>query len=1186
MLAQRFSHALKPILTLTAVAITFSKLGVVFTCAGETRSPLEAVRQKNFGIAYLEQEQPEQAADAFRDVIRLMPDETLGYADLGLAYLRAGQLVKADYWLTRARQMDPRDHRVLLLVAEVYQAQTELARAVTTASEAKRLAPQDLFIRYFIYQAARAQSDSPEARALADHELTQLYQLAPENLAVLVRYARMCASLQRAAELQTSLKTIRAQVRGEPAADQQLSQISLTEASIDWKRLEQQLAVLENVLRPTRVFRQAMLDLQFPLPGKPILEFSPAFYELLIPYLPRSIPVQFVQIDTKDWPQAEPSVHQFHVGSLDLADADKNGRPDILAACVGESESRVDLWLDNPTGWQRSSFSDLELNAANSVFVDTDDDGFFEVVGVGDHGSWILHRQDATGLLDHPQCTWLDRRAARSIGLIDMDNEGDLDLCAGLQSGLALWRQGVDNSWRETAGETGLPLAGPAIIQLATSDFDEDLDTDLVAVDAAGQMRLFDNCRHGHFAEMKRGLSSLPCETLVVRDFDNNGLEDIAFIAKNNSLWCQRNQRRSPTEVSFAIPLKISTHGVAADLVTAFDVDNDGWQDLVVAGQRQNVPAIQFLRNRGDGRWQPLQRILIPERCLAIDHFDMDADGDLDLICLGCDGVIRGWRNEGGNANHWLDVRLRGLQIAGGKNNLHGIGCRIEIKAGLDYQLQTVRQPVTHFGLGKHKQADLMRVMWSNGVPQNKLRPATNQTVLEPQILKGSCPNLYCWNGEKFVFVTDILAGAPLGLQLAEGIIAPDNPRELMTIPRHHIGIHDSEFVFQCTSELWETVYLDQLLLWVVDHPRRIEVFTDQRFMPPPYETPLPQLTTQRHYPQQAMNSSGHDVTDRLLASDYRYPEELVATRHQGVVKPHRLTLDFGSVPQLKHPLLIMRCWVFWTDTSINVARSQTDTATPSHTLVQTWHSSHGWQTWDHPFGMPNGKDKWVVLDLSDSLDTRAARVQLTSESAIYWDEAFLVEMTAESPHTVTRVQPHAADLHRGGFHRIYRPAPHGPHLYDYQSPIEIPLWMNMRGMATRYGDVTSLVAERDDRLVVFSAGDELTIRFDAATLPPLPRGWERDFLFYSDGWEKDADRNTVTGETVEPLPFHAMAQYPYETTERYPDDARLRRYQKEYNTRRIGPDAFRRFVREYQGSEPPPLPWESEPATRGDHSH
>jgi hypothetical protein len=140
-----------------------------------------------------------------------------------------------------------------------------------------------------------------------------------------------------------------------------------------------------------------------------------------------------------------------------------------------------------------------------------------------------------------------------------------------------------------------------------------------------------------------------------------------------------------------------------------------------------------------------------------------------------------------------------------------------------------------------------------------------------------------------------------------------------------------------------------------------------------------------------------------------------------------------------------------------------------------------------------------------------------------------------------------------------------------------------MTGLATRYGEVTELLTSSDDRMAIFTGGDELTIRFSTNALPALPPGWVRDYLFYSDGWEKDSDRNTLTGDTVAPLPFHAMSAYPYPADEFYPNDPLHDAYQKNYNTRPIGPEAFQRYVKEFQGSPIEQVPWANEPHVRGE---
>jgi hypothetical protein len=97
---------------------------------------------------------------------------------------------------------------------------------------------------------------------------------------------------------------------------------------------------------------------------------------------------------------------------------------------------------------------------------------------------------------------------------------------------------------------------------------------------------------------------------------------------------------------------------------------------------------------------------------------------------------------------------------------------------------------------------------------------------------------------------------------------------------------------------------------------------------------------------------------------------------------------------------------------------------------------------------------------------------------------------------------------------------------------------------------VRELLDQIDDRLVIMGSGDELRLSLDAASIPPLPTGWFRDFLLLVDGWAKDRDANTAYSQTVEPLPFHAMSRYPYPAPEAYPNDPADEAYRKEWNTR------------------------------------
>ena len=173
----------------------------------------------------------------------------------------------------------------------------------------------------------------------------------------------------------------------------------------------------------------------------------------------------------------------------------------------------------------------------------------------------------------------------------------------------------------------------------------------------------------------------------------------------------------------------------------------------------------------------------------------------------------------------------------------------------------------------------------------------------------------------------------------------------------------------------------------------------------------------------------------------------------------------------------------------------------------------------------------------------------------IYWDRAFVAATASASPVTVTTLRPVTADLHYRGFSRMDRKGGrYGPQWYDYDDISRAPAWAPIAGAFTRYGDVLPLLHASDDMYIIFGPGDEVALQFDTAAAPPVPPGWTRDFVLYTDAWMKDADLNTAAGGTVEPLPFHRMSRYPYGADEAFPADAAHRRFVETYNTRRVGP--------------------------------
>jgi len=218
------------------------------------------------------------------------------------------------------------------------------------------------------------------------------------------------------------------------------------------------------------------------------------------------------------------------------------------------------------------------------------------------------------------------------------------------------------------------------------------------------------------------------------------------------------------------------------------------------------------------------------------------------VFLIDADDRVVVLRNEGGNKNGWLQVRLEGVNAGNNKNNIDGIGSKVEVKVGDLYQIKYITEPITHFGVGAVKGADVLRVVWTNGVPQNVILPQANQRLLEKQVLKGSCPFLYVYDGEKYQFLTDLLWRSPLGMITSRGTPAfADSAQDYVKIPGDRMkpfppfqrkdtgGISGAVYSLQITEELWETAYFDQVKLIAVDHLAGTQIFVDEKFIPPPF---------------------------------------------------------------------------------------------------------------------------------------------------------------------------------------------------------------------------------------------------------------------------------------------------------------------------------------------------------------
>jgi tetratricopeptide (TPR) repeat protein len=1128
----------------------------------------EILTTRTVGLAYLEENRLDEAATTFRRLTELAPDEPLGFANLGLVYLRQGHYQDAENSIRRALDLVPSDPDIRLMLAKVLELTDRGADARGVLEGTLSETPAHLKSLYALAQLS-ANAVDPAERARRVEYLDRLVALAPANVTARLLLIRALLESDRPDDALGHLEQLQAQIpdlppQAVPFLDQTVEHMRAGRAA----EALRPMLVLSNFLRATGLYQAGVSALEGPggvLIGFPIVTLSQALTEQQS-QADVLASLRFADVTTASGLGAvrlgEPAATHLAVG-----DVDGDGDDDLYAAAAGGG-----VLLRNDAG----VFADITEQAGvrvsggvAAIFGDYDNDGHLDLFVARQGGDALLRNRGDGTFQDVSRSAGIQNvQASRAPLFLDADHDGDLDLLLAGMGPSRLYRNNGDGTFLESAERMGLAGQGGGHGAAAFGDFDGDAGLDLIVANADVGVVQYRNMLEGRFESVAAtsGLEGRRVVALAVGDYNNDGSLDLflagpgdgearAFTNKGDGSF---TRDRRPTSMFDAL------RDLSAHQAEFLDFDNDGWLDLLVAGETPGGSrSVLLFRNGAPGRFDDMSSLLpeSPGSARSVAVLDYDGDGDLDLLVAQADGTLRLLRNDGGNANHYLKLRLTGLMVAGSKNNHFGIGATVEVRAGGMYQMRVVTQPVTYFGLGRRASADALRIVWTNGVPQNVFYPASDQNLVEEQILKGSCPFLYAWNGERYEFVTDVMWRSALGMPLdimggaAAGAYAPPAAsREYIRIPGDALRPRNGGvYSVQVTGELWETGYLDELRLVAVDHPDSAQILLDERFVPPGDSALRIYQVARPRAPVAATDGEGHDLLSLLLERDDRYVSHFRLGRFQGLAELHDLVLDPGELDPREDVTLFLNGWIFPTDASINVALSQSHQDAPIPPQVQVVGPDGRWHTVVENMGFPSGKAKTVVVDLGGRFLTRDRRVRVRTNMQIYWDQVFFATGDLEGPPPSAILAPTAADFHYRGFSRMHRKGGrYGPFWFDYGDVTEDQRWLPLGGRFTRYGDVRPLLERADDMYVVFGPGDEVTVDFDGHGLPPLPAGWRRDFLLYSNSWLKDADLNTGTGQAVEPLPFHGMSRYPYGADESYPTDAEHQRYLRRYNTRRM----------------------------------
>ncbi|GDY07294.1 hypothetical protein LBMAG52_07800 [Planctomycetia bacterium] len=777
-------------------------------------------------------------------------------------------------------------------------------------------------------------------------------------------------------------------------------------------------------------------------------------------------------------------------------------------------------------------------------------------------------------------------RGVLAIAPADIDHDGDLDLIVSSNSGMSIWQNNDSREhtkFADISSRSSLPPNDLKATVLLPVDWNFDVQTDVLATGSGIEKPGYlENISHGRFRWREfEGFDQriANAHSLKLSELSDTSLQWSVLTASQTSLTHVFGD--SPRSRS-AASVKLRNEFTAGMLM--WDYDNNGLRDLLGWSDEQVVRwRTQPMRSDSSRSsildtkapispliaGTPFRQIVL---CVIADY---DADGDEDVLVVTSDKPV--WiRNDGGNKNGWLDLSIRAdkdrkPQRDAERSNIHGVGSWLELRGnglpelpGRKQHVRIVEGQSTHFGLGSAKQVDAARIVWTNGVPQNILRPRSGEAIAAQQFLKGSCPYIYTWDGEQWTFFTDCLWAAPIGLQLAEGVLAPSREWEYLKIDGDRLRESNGEYRVMLTEELWEAAYFDQVQLLAVDHPADVEFFSNEKVGPPSISEFKLHPVRKRHAPVTARDSHGRDVLSTLARRDEKYLRAFDKIIQQGLAEEHFIELDLGDLSDAKNVTLFLTGWIFPTDTSINVSLSQNpDRDAPKPPAIWVSNESGEWREAIPYIGFPGGKTKTIAVDLSHALASQisnlksAFRLRIVTSMELYWDEMFFTVDEPPLEHTLTPLPLLAADLQFRGFSARLSHPEFGPERYDASQITTDTQWPPMGGKFTRFGNVTELLKDSDDRLAILGAGDAVTIRFKADQAPQLPLGWKRDFIIHNIGWDKDADLNTIYGQYVEPLPFRAMRGYPDPTGAEFPDSPIHRDDQRLFQTREQSRKAF-----------------------------
>jgi len=1147
-----------------AAFITLTLLGASsYESSSDAKSAVEAARQNNLGVAYMNQQLFEKGLKNFEAAIAADPKFSLGKLNRAIALLNLQRVDEAKALLDGVVQENPKNPTAWYNLGLLYKNSGDVEKAVDAFQHVTHIDANDADTWYFLGSAHLQARQFPEAIASFEHAI----KLNPAH-------ASAWFGLSRA--YQQSGDTAKA--REHLVRFQQITSTKVGSA----------------------------MSLAYGEQG----QYSRAVESTAVAaHVPAAIPVKFVAVTEQSGLTSHPAGNASGIASFlgpgaCFLDYDGDGNVDLFLADAGPAGGMT-LYHSLGNGKfedvTRKAGLDPALHAIGCTAGDYDNDGSVDLAVSLKDRVLLLHNEKDGKFKDVSEAAGIksDAFAAGSnIGLtfVDYDHDGDIDLYVSRYSSDTLFdprksaldakatkvaganimfRNNGSGTFTEVTADLALEGSGPSFAAVG-SDANNDRAVDLVTTAwHVASPTIYDNPREGKFSAREPWSAAMPAPAvgIAVLDFDKDGWMDLAFTHWGSPALTVWRNKEGKTFEPVALP---ATNWVRAWGVAALDYDNDGWIDIAAVGETaEGRGEVRLFRNVGVDGFKDvtaevgLDKVVLKEP-RAILTADYDNDGGTDLLITQNHGPAVLLRNVGGNKNHWLRLAFRGLN-----DNRSAIGTKVEVFAGANRQKWEIAgssgylgqsSTVITAGLGDSTQADIVRMLWPTGVLQDEIEVPGDkeQAFIEIDRRGSSCPTLFAWDGEKYRLIADVLGAGVLGHWVAPRERNIPRPTEYVKIDRDMMQLRNGKLSFRLMEPMEEVVYLDRVQLLAVDHPSNVEVYPNEFFAANPPYPPFKVITSHKAVPPAGVRDDrGRDLLPNLLAHKYVGDFELLPFK--GFTKLHSLELDLGEKYNGAAPLrLLLHGEIeYFTATGMYAASQAGVQATSPY--VEAQNTQGKWVKVIDDMGFPAGLPRTIVADLTGKLPGGTRRIRISTNLQIYWD-SILVDRTAQdSSVTMHPVKLERAQLAFHGYPRQTEGVPAGNVHYVYEDVSLTGPYARQAGTYTRYGDVLPLLVGFDDQFTVFGSGEEVALEFDPSSLPRVKVGWTRDFFFLANGYEKDMDFYTAEGSTVEPLPFHVMNTYPY-PGKTYPLNPTNLDSLLRYNTRHLSGNEPRGYAYSYTG--------------------